>query len=67
MDSNWFSWTIYVNILEQLLKIITWYGRLRDTLAGKILTTFQKYFYDPQFQIFFYRQKCRAAAEFMDI
>ena len=27
-----------------LLKIATWYGRLRDTFAGKILTTFQKYF-----------------------
>jgi len=27
-----------------LPEIVTWYGHLRDTFAGKILTTFQKYF-----------------------
>ena len=42
------------------LKIVTWYGHLRDTFAGKILITFQKYFPPPGFQKLFYRQKCRA-------
>ena len=33
---------------------------LRDTFAGKILTTFQNQFSLPEFQKLFYRQKCRA-------
>ena len=41
-------------------KIVTWYGHLRDTFAGKILTTFQKYFSLPRNLTTFYRQKCRA-------
>ena len=43
-----------------LLKIVTWYGHLRDTFAGKILATFQKYFPLPENLKTFYRQKCRA-------
>ena len=43
-----------------LLKIVTWYGHLRDTFAGKILITFQKYFPLPENLKRFYRQKCRA-------
>ena len=43
-----------------LLKIVTWYGHLRDTFAGKILTTFHKYFPLPENLKRFYRQKCRA-------
>jgi hypothetical protein len=43
-----------------LLKITTWYGHLRDTFAGKILITFQKYFPLPENLKIFYRQKCRA-------
>jgi hypothetical protein len=32
-----------------LLKIETWYGRLRDTFAGKILTTFSQLEHGPKF------------------
>ena len=44
---------------------VTWYGHLRDTFAGKILTTFRKYFSAITDLKKIYRQKCRAAAEFM--
>ena len=49
----------------RLLKITTWYGRLRDTFAGKILISFQKYFSVSRNLKIFYRQKCRAAAVFL--
>ena len=32
-----------------LLKIVTWYGHLRDTFAGKILTTFSQLEHGPKF------------------
>jgi hypothetical protein len=48
-------------------KIVTWYGHLRDTLAGKILTSFHKYLSLPKNLRRFYRQKCRAAAEVMGV
>ena len=46
-------------------QIVTWYGHLRDTFAGKILITFQKYSPPPENLKLFYRQKCRAAAEIL--
>ena len=42
------------------LKIVTWYGHLRDTFAGTILITFQNQFPVSNFLSYFYRQKCRA-------
>ena len=48
------------DIYRRSLKIATWYGHLRDTFAGKNLTTFQKYFSPPENLKSFYRQKCRA-------
>ena len=50
-----------VNIRTHVrLKIVTWYGHLRDTFAGKILTILQKYILPLENLKTFYRQKCRA-------
>ena len=48
------------SLIRHVIKIVTWYGHLRDTFAGKILAAFQKYFPLTRNLEIFYRQKCRA-------
>ena len=53
------------SLIRHVIKIVTWYGHLRDTFTGKIMAAFQKYFPLTRNLEIFYRQKCRAAAEFL--
>ena len=54
------------SLIRHVIKIVTWYGHLRDTFTGKIMAAFQKYFPLTRNLEIFYRQKCRAAAEFLN-
>ena len=47
-------------LIRHVIKIVTWYGHLRDTFTGKIMAAFQKYFPLTRNLEIFYRQKCRA-------
>jgi len=60
-----YIYKVTYTIIDYITYIIVWFQLLRDTFAGKILTTFQNEFPVCKFLSDFYRQKCRAAAEIL--
>jgi hypothetical protein len=46
---TWFSETYNCGYTTSVPNIVTWYGHLRDTFAGKISTTFSQLGRDPKF------------------